>query len=136
MRKLGEIVMSFLLKSCGFRGKVVQSGFKKRTKRLLNLSNFAQARRLLKMKEFQDEEFEIVGFYEGEGGDKGLIIWRCKTEDGKLFGCRPHGTHEERAELFKHGKEYVGKMLTVRFQELTADGIPRFPVGIAVRDYE
>jgi len=91
---------------------------------------------LLKMKEFQDDEFEIVGFYEGEGGDKGLVIWRCKTKEGKLFGCRPHGTHEERAELFKHGKEYVGKMLTVRFQELTADGIPRFPVGIAVRDYE
>ena len=91
---------------------------------------------LLKMKEFQDDEFEIVGFYEGEGGDKGLVIWRCKTKEGKLFGCRPHGTHEDRAELFKHGKDYVGKMLTVRYQELTPDGIPRFPVGIAVRDYE
>ena len=91
---------------------------------------------LLKMKEFQDDEFEIVGFYDGEGGEKGLIIWRCKTKEGKLFGCRPHGTHESRAELFKHGKEYVGKMLTVRYQELTPDGIPRFPVGIAVRDYE
>ena len=91
---------------------------------------------LLKMKEFQDDEFKIVGFYEGEGGDKGLVIWRCITAAGKPFGCRPHGTHEERAELFKHGKEYVGKMLTVRYQELTPDGIPRFPVGIAVRDYE
>jgi len=91
---------------------------------------------LLKMKEFQDDEFKIVGFYEGEGGDKGLVIWRCVTKEGKLFGCRPHGTHEDRAELFKHGKDYVGKMLTVRFQELTPDGIPRFPVGIAVRDYE
>jgi hypothetical protein len=91
---------------------------------------------LLKMKEFQDDEFEIVGFYDGEGGEKGLIIWRLKTKEGKLFGCRPHGTHESRAELFKHGKEYVGKMLTVRYQELTPDGIPRFPVGIAVRDYE
>jgi ATP-dependent DNA ligase len=91
---------------------------------------------LLKMKEFQDDEFEIIGFQEGEGGDKGLVIWRCKTKAGKEFSCRPRGTHEVRAELFKHGKEYVGKMLTVRFQELTADGIPRFPVGIAVRDYE
>ena len=58
------------------------------------------------------------------------------TKAGKEFSCRPRGTHESRAELFKHGKEYVGKMLTVRFQELTADGIPRFPVGIAIRDYE
>jgi hypothetical protein len=27
-------------------------------------------------------------------------------------------------------------MLTVRYQELTHDGIPRFPVGITIRDYE
>jgi hypothetical protein len=26
--------------------------------------------------------------------------------------------------------------LTVRYQELTDDGVPRFPVGIAIRDYE
>jgi hypothetical protein len=27
-------------------------------------------------------------------------------------------------------------MLTVRYQELTDDGIPRFPVGLEIRDYE
>jgi len=91
---------------------------------------------LLKMKEFQDDEFEITGFYEGEGGEKGLVLWKCKTKDDKEFGCRPQGTHEDRRELFKHGADYVGKMLTVRYQELTKDGIPRFPIGIAVRDYE
>jgi DNA ligase-1 len=91
---------------------------------------------LLKMKEFQDDEYEIVGFGEGEGREAGLIIWACKTKEGKTFRCRPQGTHEERAELYKHGKEYIGKMLTVRFQELTTDGIPRFPIGIGVRDYE
>jgi hypothetical protein len=26
--------------------------------------------------------------------------------------------------------------LTVRYFELTNDGIPRFPVGVAIRDYE
>jgi DNA ligase-1 len=49
---------------------------------------------------------------------------------------RPRGTHEDRADLFKDGDSYIGKKLTVRYQELTEDGIPRFPVGIAFRDYE
>jgi DNA ligase-1 len=91
---------------------------------------------LLKMKEFQDEEYEIVGFREGEGREAGLVIWELKTKDGKLFRCRPQGTHEERRELFEKGKDYIGQRLTVRFQELTADGIPRFPIGIGIRDYE
>ena len=34
------------------------------------------------------------------------------------------------------GKKYIGKKLTVRFQELTDDKVPRFPVGITFRDYE
>ena len=91
---------------------------------------------LQKYKEFEDDEYEVVGFTEGEGHDKGLVIWTCKTKDGKKFNVRPRGTHEERAALFKEAESYVGKMLTVRFQELTGDGIPRFPVGISFRDYE
>ena len=78
----------------------------------------------------------MVGFTEGEGHEKGLVIWTCKTKDGKKFNVRPRGTHEERAALFKEAGNYVGKKLTVRFQELTGDGIPRFPVGITFRDYE
>ena len=91
---------------------------------------------LQKYKEFEDDEYEVVGFTEGEGHEKGLVIWTCKTKDGKKFNVRPRGTHEERAALFKEAGNYIGKKLTVRYQELTGDGIPRFPVGITFRDYE
>jgi len=91
---------------------------------------------LLKYKEFFDAEYEVVGFKEGEGQEKGCVLWMCKTEKGQTFHCRPRGTREERAELFQKGAEYVGKKLTVRYQELTDEGLPRFPVGIAFRDYE
>ena len=91
---------------------------------------------LLKYKEFFDDEYEVVGFKEGEGGEKGCVLWTCKTEKGETFHCRPRGTREDRTELFQKGASYIGKKLTVRFQELTDDGIPRFPVGIAFRDYE
>jgi hypothetical protein len=91
---------------------------------------------LLKYKKFLDTEFEVVGFKEGEGQDKGCVIWMCRTEGGGTFHCRPRGTRESRMELFRNGGDYVGKMLTVRYQELTCseEQVPRFPVGIAFRD--
>ena len=90
---------------------------------------------LQKYKEFFDMECRIVGFKEGEGLEAGCVIWICEV-DGKQFACRPRGTREERQELFQNGASHVGKMLTVRYQEKTDDGLLRFPVGIAIRDYE
>ena len=90
---------------------------------------------LQKLKMFQDEEFEIVGFKEGEGVEEGCVVWQCTT-GAYTFWVRPRGTQEIRKELFKHGYDYIGKKLTVRYQELTDDGKPRFPVGISIRDYE
>jgi len=29
--------------------------------------------------------------------------------------------------------EYYGKLLTVKYQELSVDGIPRFPIGLGFR---
>jgi DNA ligase-1 len=91
---------------------------------------------LQKYKEFQDDEFEVIDFKEGEGAEEGCVIWICRCPNGETFSCRPRGTREERAALFAEGAAYVGKRLTVRYQELSPDGIPRFPVGIAFRDYE
>ena len=96
----------------------------------------ARSKDLQKFKEFEDAEFTVVEFTDGEGSEKGLVIWVCETESKKKFSVRPRGTHEDRAELFNDAESYVGKKLTVRYQELTEDGIPRFPVGIAFRDYE
>jgi hypothetical protein len=91
---------------------------------------------LQKYKEFLDSEYPVIGFKEGEGLEVGCVIWLCRTPEGREFACRPRGSREERQVLFAEGAAYVGKPLTVRYQELTEDGIPRFPVGITFRDYE
>jgi DNA ligase-1 len=88
---------------------------------------------LQKYKEFMEEEYRIIGFKEGEGRDAGAVIWVCETTDGKDFTVRPRGTMQQRREWFNDGAKYIGKNLTVVFQELTEDGKPRFPVGKAVR---
>jgi DNA ligase-1 len=91
---------------------------------------------LLKYKEFQTEEYEIVGAKTGHGRDANAVVWMCKTQDGQEFTVRPEGTIAQREEHYKNHKNYIGKMLTVRFQNLTALGVPRFPVGVCIRDYE
>lgn len=91
---------------------------------------------LQKYKEFEDAEYTVCGFKEGDGVEKGCVLWLCRTADGKEFAVRPRGTHEERKAALTTAAAQIGKPLTVRFQELTTDGIPRFPVGIAFRTYE
>jgi hypothetical protein len=88
---------------------------------------------LQKYKEFMEDEYRIIDFKEGEGRDAGAVIWVCETADGKEFTVRPRGTMEQRREWFNDGAKYIGKNLTVVYQELTEDGKPRFPVGKAVR---
>ena len=91
---------------------------------------------LQKYKEFLDDEFVVTGFTVGEGIEAGCVLWTCTTKEGLSFSCRPRGTHEQRQEALKTATAQIGKKLTVRFQEWTDDKKPRFPVGIAFRDYE
>ena len=88
---------------------------------------------LQKYKEFMEDEYRIIDFKEGEGRDAGAVIWVCETEDGKEFTARPRGSLNQRRAWFRDGEMYIGKNLTVIFQELTEEGKPRFPVGKAVR---
>lgn len=91
---------------------------------------------LQKYKEFVDAEFEIVGGHEGSGPDAGTVVFEVKTKEGKVFSVRPKGTREMRTEWMKDLNKLVGKELTVRYQNLSEDSIPIFPVGVAIRDYE
>jgi ATP-dependent DNA ligase len=91
---------------------------------------------LAKYKKFQDAEFKIIGFKSGQGQDTDTVIYTCETPEGKKFEVRPVGTIEHRKELLKSAKDDVGKLLTVKFFEMTNGGVPRFPVGLTIRNYE
>jgi DNA ligase-1 len=88
---------------------------------------------LLKIKTFDDAEFEIIGGKEGQGRETGMVIFKCKMDSGLEFDVRPRGTQEERSEMWKNLDTYIGKPLTVRYQGLTDEGRPRFPVGLHIR---
>ena len=97
---------------------------------------------LLKYKKFLDKEYEVVGHHEGTGTHAGTPIFICKldksdnNDNERTFNVTMNGPIEKRREMMKHVSDYYGKMLTVKYQELSTESIPRFPIGIAFRDYE
>ena len=94
---------------------------------------------LQKYKNFEDTEFEIVGYKLGTVTEEGAIVFLVKDNNsGLTFDVRPRGTIEKRIEWGKKGEEFIGKMLNVRYQKTGIDdgSLPRFPVGIYIRDFE
>ena len=90
---------------------------------------------LLKLKDFQDAEYRIIDVIDGDGSDRGLAIFQLDNGNGQVFNCRPEGSQENRAELYKERKKLIGKFMTVRFFELSKDNVPIFPVGVSIREW-
>ena len=94
-----------------------------------------RSKSLMKHKVFYDQEFEIIDVIEGKGkltGKVGRIIFEI---NGTRFKSAVNGDHKYLEKLFKDGN-LIGKQATVKYFELTPDGIPRFPKVIAIRDFE
>jgi DNA ligase-1 len=92
---------------------------------------------LIKIKDFDEGEFEITDVEEATGRDAGTAIFICETDEGEEFNVRPMGTRAVRAEyLDNFYDKYLGKYLTVRHQGWTDDGKPFHARGVIIRDYE
>lgn len=118
-----------------FHEKYVKKGYEG-----LILRNFKgkyehrRSKNLQKYKSLDEDDFEIVGFTDGSGSEKGLVIWIVKTlKDNKEFKVRPKGTHVDRKLLFENGDAYIGQYLNVEFFSFTDSGIPRFPIGTEIK---
>jgi ATP-dependent DNA ligase len=93
---------------------------------------------LLKHKNFEDDEFEIVGYTTGKPGSgwERVPIFKCRMKSGVEFDVAPRGTEEERYQMLLDAPNLIGKMLTVRYQGFTDDGNLDFPIGIEIRGRE
>ena len=94
-----------------------------------------RSKSLLKHKTFYDREFTILAVNEGGGKLTGKVGNMTFEIEGKSFNAAVNGDHAYLEVLFNSGK-LVGKQATVKYFELTTDGIPRFPKVIAIRDFE
>lgn len=84
---------------------------------------------LLKVKSFHDDEARVVAHVPGSGRHKGRLgALEVELRNGKRFNV---GTGLSDAE--RESPPPVGTLITFRFQELSDDGVPRFPSYVGVR---
>lgn len=89
---------------------------------------------LQKVKSFLDTEAKIVGYVPGEGkhaGRLGAYEARLLTGPKTRFRVGTGMSDAEREDPLP-----IGTTITVKFQEYTEDGVPRFPSLVGARDYE
>jgi DNA ligase-1 len=84
---------------------------------------------LLKVKKFLDAEAVVIGYEAGLGRHKGRVgALMARFGNGKEFKV---GTGLKDRE--RENPPAVGSIINVKYQELTKDGIPRFPVYVGLR---
>jgi DNA ligase-1 len=84
---------------------------------------------LQKIKEFLDEDYNIVSIEEGSGSYAGCGIFVCETAEGNPFSVKMRGPKERLKEFLNDSKLWEGKKLVVKYQYISKYGIPIFPVG-------
>lgn len=89
---------------------------------------------MIKIKHYQDAEFEITGLSEGLRDED--MCFTLVTEDGKEFKAKPMGSRELKQQYREDLGKLIGKMATVKFFYLSDEGTPLQPVLKAIRDYE
>jgi DNA ligase-1 len=88
---------------------------------------------LQKVKLFQDAEYKLVHIESGRGKMQGKAVFHCEVEPGKTFKCKLVGRLDDLEQYLNEPDKWLGKMVTVQFQNLSSDGIPRFPVALRFR---
>ncbi len=99
---------------------------------------------LFKYKQFFDDEFCIIDVWEDNNNN---AMFTVEIRDGQklkcndhvsterlTFDCTPKRTHDERKAMLANADDFIGKWITVKYQALTDDGKPQFPVGLAIRE--
>ena len=113
----------------------LKNGYEGLMIRLLGLPyDHRRSWQLVKVKIFEDEEFELIGMEEDKrGGFVGAFV--VKDKDGII--CKPGASgqsEEERSEMWLNQEKYIGKMATVCFFGRSEYNVPRFPKFKGIRE--
>ena len=85
-----------------------------------------RSRSLLKVKDFNDEEFQVINITPSKDG---WAILTCMTSEGKSFNVSAPGTMSEKQEVLRYKELYIGKRVTVEYAYITEDRIPFHPIA-------
>ncbi len=88
---------------------------------------------LIKLKDWCGEEFKIANIVRSADGWAVLV---CQSKYGPNFKVSCPGDVPFKRHVLENKKDYLGKLVTVKYAYLTSDNVPFQPVAEAIRDYE
>lgn len=89
-----------------------------------------RSKSLVKVKVFYDMEVKVCDIIPSKDGWARLV---CRTEDGVEFKVTCHGTQSYKEHVLQNKRDFIGKLLTIQYANLTPDGVPFHPVALRWR---
>ena len=117
----------------------VRGGYEGSIVRLDDPYQCKRSHSLIKFKDFQDAEANIVGYDEGKGKRTGTLgKFVMQDDDGNQFGCPPGKgyNYKDLAKMLENIHEYMGQRATFTYFERTKAGSYRHPLFKCIRNYE
>lgn len=109
---------------------------------MLNLDAPYECKRtksLMKVKKFYDLDLRIIGYEEGTGRNKGRLGAFIVDYKGNHVKVGSGYNDDERVHFANHRNEYIGRVITVKYKEVTTDkktGLEslQFPIYCGLRE--
>lgn len=117
----------------GYEGSILRHG-------LAPYQDDKRSNALLKVKDFTDTEFEVIGVERGTpNGSYEVPVWVCRnpaglTEDDKTFKVTAQGTMQQKHEQWLMKHTFIGRLLTVQHFGYSKGNVPLLPVALRWRD--
>ncbi len=90
-----------------------------------------RSKALLKIKQWLDDEFVVIAI---KPSVDGWAILTCRMQSGVTFEVTAPGTHRQKEKALENRDDYIGRMVTVQYANLTEAGKPFNPVATGWRD--
>lgn len=115
-------------RTLGYEGTMLRSSNQ-------SYENGKRSKNLIKVKEFHDAEFKIIGVKKGTPyitprGTFNVPVWLCETPEKQTFSVLCQGDMLQKKYFWDNQEQYIGALLTVKYHYLSKLGIPQLPIAL------
>ena len=113
----------------------VQSGYEGAMVKTIDAPyRFGRSYDVMKVKEFHDVDLPIIGLEEGTGRHEGRLGAVKINFNGVVVKVGSGFSDEQREQVWSDQYNFLGRIIEVRYQEVTPDGSLRFPTFVCFRN--
>ena len=95
---------------------------------------FGRSYDVMKVKEFHDVDLPIIGLEEGTGRHTGKLGAVKINYNGVIVKVGSGFSDDEREQVWNNQASFIGRIIEIRYQEVTPDGSLRFPTFVCFRN--